>query len=44
MSGTWMWVCRLSAGLNGQAPEQRLKYTMLAGELTEPPAGDAPYG
>jgi len=31
-----------NAGLNGQAPE-RLKYTMLAGELTEPPAADDPY-
>jgi hypothetical protein len=30
------------AGLNGQPPE-RLKHTMLAGELTEPPAGDGPY-
>jgi cellulose synthase/poly-beta-1,6-N-acetylglucosamine synthase-like glycosyltransferase len=30
------------AGLKGQTP-QRLKYTMLAGELTEPPAGDGPY-
>ena len=30
------------AVLKGQSPE-RLKYTMLAGELTEAPAGDAPY-
>jgi cellulose synthase/poly-beta-1,6-N-acetylglucosamine synthase-like glycosyltransferase len=31
-----------TAGLNGQAPN-RLKHTMLAGELTEPPASNEPY-